>query len=117
MKKTIFYLKTCNTNQKIMAQHNLDDFELREIKTAPITEAEIEEMHKLAGSYEAIFSRRSMKYKAWGLKDKELGENDFKELILKEYTFLKRPVIIIGNKLFAGNAKKEVEAGLEAAKA
>ncbi|MGB0429775.1 MAG: arsenate reductase family protein [Bacteroidia bacterium] len=114
MSNKLFYLKTCSTNQKIMAQFNLDDFELREIKSEPITESEINEMYKLAGSYEAIFSRRSMKYKAWGLKDKTLTEADFKDLILKEYTFLKRPVIIVGNQLFAGNAKKVVDAALEA---
>ncbi len=97
-----------------MAQFNLEDFELREIKTEPITESEIEKMHKLAGSYEAIFSKRSMKYKEWDLKDKNLSEADMRELILKEYTFLKRPVLIIGDQLFAGNAKKVVDEALAA---
>lgn len=95
-----------------MAQFQLDNFELREIKTEPITPVELEEMKNIAGSYEALFSRRSMKYKAWNLKEKTLTEEDYKNYILEEYTFLKRPVIQIGKKLFIGNAKKEVEAAL-----
>ena len=51
-----------------------------------------------------------MKYKSMGLKDKALTEKDYKRLILEEYTFLKRPVIIINDKIFVGNAKKTIEA-------
>jgi arsenate reductase len=43
------------------------------------------------------------------LKDKDLTEADYKSLILKEYTFLKRPVIIIKDKIFIGNSKKEID--------
>lgn len=43
-----------------------------------------------------------------GLKDKALTENEFKNLILKDYTFLKRPVIIDGERIFIGNQKKNV---------
>jgi arsenate reductase len=37
-----------------------------------------------------------------------LTELEYKNLILNNYTFLKRPVIIIGNKIFIGNSKKNV---------
>ncbi len=57
-----------------------------------------------------IFSRRAMKYKSMGLKDKNLTEQDYRQFILDEYTFLKRPVIIVENQIFVGNAKTEVEA-------
>ena len=67
----------------------------------------------MAGSYEALFSRRAMKYKSMGLKDKNLSEQDYRQLILDEYTFLKRPVIIVDDQIFVGNAKKEVEAAKE----
>ncbi len=82
----------------------------REIKSEPITEEELEHMKKLKGSYEELFSRRSMKYRAWNLKDKTLTEDDYKNYILEEYTFLKRPVIILNDEIFVGNAKREVEA-------
>jgi arsenate reductase len=66
-------------------------------------------MKKMAGSYEALFSRRAIKYKTLGLKDKQLIEKDYRNFILEEYTFLKRPVIILNNKIFAGSEKKTVE--------
>jgi arsenate reductase len=62
----------------------------------------------MIGSYEALFSRRALKFKAMGLKDKKLTEKDYRDLILQEYTFLKRPVIISGKKIFSGSEKKTV---------
>ena len=109
--KKAFYLSTCSTCKKIMDQINdLDSFILQDIKTKTITLNDVEEMRKRAGSYESLFSRRAMKFRAWGLHEKELTENDYKELILKEYTFLKRPVFIVGDDIFIGNSKKTVEA-------
>ena len=63
-------------------------------------------MKKLSGSYESLFSRRALKYKALGLKDKVLTEEDYKNYILEEYTFLKRPVILFEGQIFVGNAAK-----------
>ena len=84
-------------------------FEQQDIKKDNITISQIEEMKDLAGSYESLFSRRAMKYKSMGLKDKSLTEEDYKNLIVEEYTFLKRPVAIIDGEIFIGNSKKVVE--------
>ena len=108
--KKIYYLKTCDTCKRILKQINLDGFELQEIKTQPITVQQLEEMYALSESYEALFSRRSRQYTAMDLKNKTLTEKDYKQLILDEYTFLKRPVVIVDNQIFIGNAKKNVEA-------
>mgnify|MGYP000671450822 CR=1 FL=1 len=43
------------------------------------------------------------------LKSKSLSETDFRQLILDEYTFLKRPVFIVDNEIFIGNSKKVIE--------
>jgi arsenate reductase len=75
-----------------------------------MTRKQLEEMKKLAGSYEALFSRRALKYKELGLKDKQLTEEDYKNYILEEDTFLKRPVTIVNEQIFIGNDKKTVEA-------
>ena len=45
---------------------------------------------RIGGSYEALFSRRAMKFRSMGLADKTLTEQDYRQLILDEYTFLKR---------------------------
>lgn len=83
---------------------------MQDIKTEKITPAQLDEMRSLAGSYEALFSRRALKYKEMGLKDKKLTEADYRKLILDEYTFLKRPVTFLKGKLFVGNDKKTVAA-------
>ena len=108
--KKIFYLSTCSTCNRIIKELKLDDsFEFQDIKSTKITKEQIEEMKIMSGSYESLFSKKSMKYKAMGLKEKSLTENDYKKLILEEYTFLKRPVIIINDKVFVGNSKKTIE--------
>ena len=95
---------------RILKQIPLDGFIMQEIKTDPITVKQLEEMKNLSGSYESLFSRRAKKYKEMGLKGMKLTEKDYKQLILEEYTFLKRPVIIDGDVIFVGNSKKNVEA-------
>ena len=61
--KQVYYLKTCSTCQRILKEWGLsEDFELREIKSKPITEIEIDHMKALAGSYEALFSKRAQLY-------------------------------------------------------
>lgn len=82
----------------------------QDIKTIKITPEQLEELKKMAGSYEALFSRTAMKYKSMGLRDKILSENDYKDLILEEYTFLKRPIIIYNREIFIGNSIKTIEA-------
>jgi len=73
-----------------------------------MTEAQVDEMAAMAGSFEALFSRRAMKYKSMGLKERKLEESDYKELILQEYTFLKRPVTILNEQIFVGNSAKVI---------
>lgn len=83
---------------------------MQDIKTEKITPAQLDEMKALSGSYESLFSRRALKYKELGLKDQSLTEKDYRDYILEEYTFLKRPVAIIGKQIFVGNEKKNVAA-------
>ncbi|MBU8882949.1 arsenate reductase family protein [Flavobacteriaceae bacterium JJC] len=108
--KKVFYLKTCDTCLKILKKYNLKDWELREIKINPITTEELEEMYKLAGSYEALFSKKSNQIKLREIDPKTLQEEDYKELILDHYTFLKRPVFMTDKEIFIGSEKKTVEA-------
>ncbi len=108
--KKIYHLSTCDTCKRIINELNLpSDFTAQDIKTKGITPKEIEEMYKLAGSYEALFSKRARLYKERDLKNQNLTEEDYKKLILEHYTFLKRPVLIINDQIFIGNSKKVVE--------
>ncbi|SMD31847.1 arsenate reductase [Reichenbachiella faecimaris] len=110
--KKIYYLSTCSTCIRIIKELGITEtnFEMQDIKTQPMTEAQVDEMKALSGSYESLFSRRAMKYKSMGLGSQDLSEMDYKRLIVEEYTFLKRPVFIIDEEIFIGNSKKIVEA-------
>lgn len=112
----IYYLSICDTCKRIIDELGLKakKFEFQDIKTEKITAAQLEEMKKGAGSYEALFSRVALKYKS--LDPKPATEGEYKKLILEEYTFLKRPVIFIGNEVFVGNSKKNIEAAKAALK-
>ena len=93
-----------------MNQWSLEGVHLQDIKHEPITEKQVDEMIALAGSAEALFSKRARKYKELGLKDKTLNGGDIRALILEEYTFLKRPVLIHDGTIFIGNSPKVVAA-------
>lgn len=114
--KKIYHLANCTTCQAIIKDTGIEKkgLEMQDIKTEKITPAQLDAMKELAGSYEALFSRRALKYKSMGLKDKKLTEKDYRQLILDEYTFLKRPVVILGNRIFIGSEKKNVAALKEA---
>lgn len=104
--RKIYYLKTCSTCIRILKELKPSaDFILQDIKTAPVNAKELEEMKKMAGSYEALFSKKAKLYKERHLKDETLSEDDFKNFILEHYTFLKRPVIIVDDQIFVGNSK------------
>ena len=90
------------------------DFMLQDIKSEEITPNQLEELHELSGSYEALFSKRAQRYKALGLKDQKVSENDFRNYILQHYTFLSRPVVVFNDQIFIGNSAKTVEAAKKA---
>ncbi len=112
MPDKIYYLSTCDTCRKIMKDAGTEkhDFVLQDIKTEPLTAAQVDALKAQAGSYEALFSKRAMLYKELGLASKQLTEKDYKKYLLEHYTFLKRPVVEYKGQLFVGNDKKTVEA-------
>ncbi|HSP11117.1 MAG TPA: ArsC/Spx/MgsR family protein [Salegentibacter sp.] len=109
--KKIYHLSTCDTNKRILKE--LDppaSFILQDIKNEEITEEQIDEMQELAGSYEALFSKRARLFREKELHLENLTDDRYRNLILEHYTFLKRPVIINNDEIFIGNSKKTVEA-------
>lgn len=107
----VYYLANCDTCLRIIKEFNLADAcELQDIKKEPITLRQLEGLKNRAGSCENLFSRRARKYKSMGLADQELKEADYQRLILEEYTFLKRPVVVLGDEIFIGSSAKSKEA-------
>ena len=107
--KKIYHLSTCSTNIRILSQIDTSDFEMIDIKASNITQEDLDFVAKKKGGYEAIFSKRAMKYRVLGLNKMELTEDDFRKYMLEEYTFLQRPFVINGDQVYVGNSKKNVE--------
>jgi arsenate reductase len=86
---------------------------LQDIKQTGIDEKTLDFLKDKPGSYEALFSKRAMKFRSMGLNEMNLSEADYKKYMLEEYTFLKRPFMINEEEVFIGNAKKTVEAAVK----
>ncbi|SOU85979.1 arsenate reductase family protein [Tenacibaculum dicentrarchi] len=107
--KKVYFLQTCDTCKRILKDVNIKGFEKQEIKTNNVTVSQLEEMRKLTDSYESLFNKRARLYKEKDLKNKDITEAEYRDFILEEYTFLKRPVFILEDKIFIGNSKKVIE--------
>ncbi len=110
----VWHLQNCSTCQRILQELNLNEYnaDLINIKEKNISKDELEKIQKLLNcTYEELFNKRAMKFKS--IKDSFKVDEDFKEGILNEYTFFKRPVIQIGDNYFVGNSKKTVESAKE----
>ncbi len=111
--KKIYHLSTCSTNARILKE--LDpgpDVELQDIKKENIDGKTLDFLQEKVGSYEALFSKKAMKFRSMGLNTMKLSEDDYRKYMLEEYTFLKRPFMINGDEVFIGNSKKVVEAAV-----
>ncbi|CEN38722.1 arsenate reductase family protein [Capnocytophaga cynodegmi] len=105
----IYYLSTCDTCKRILKELDLPEgIDLQDIKKNSISERELDFLKNTIGSYEKLFNKRSQLYKQRNLKDQNLTENDYRNLILEHYTFLIRPVIVVDNQIFAGNSPKVI---------
>ncbi|MGQ0827680.1 MAG: arsenate reductase family protein, partial [Bacteroidota bacterium] len=62
----IYYLSSCSTCTRIITELGLKNknFEFQDIKTEKISSSQLTEMKRMAGSYEALFSRVAIKYRA-----------------------------------------------------
>ena len=107
LKARFFYLKTCDTCRKILKELNLpNEVVLREIKSDHLTPEELEQMKAHFSSYEELFNKRAVKFRS--IDSSSFEDSDYKKLLLSDYTFLKRPVLLLSDKAFAGNSKAVV---------
>ena len=107
--KAVYFLSTCSTCQRILKQLNLpSDIALIDIKQTNIDGEALDKIAGMAGSYEQLFSKKAMKYKALGYDKRTLSELEYRHIIVEEYTFLRRPVIVYDDFFSIGNSKEEV---------
>ncbi|WP_310993309.1 arsenate reductase family protein [Aequorivita marina] len=114
----VYYLSSCDTCKRVMKEIDIpSSFIKQDIKVQGITEKELDELFNVTNSYEDLFSRRAKLYRERNLKNEKLLEQDYKNLILEHYTFLKRPVIVNNDEIFIGSSAKTVAAAKESIRA
>lgn len=103
---TLYILSTCSTCQRLLKQVKHLSLQVRDIKVAPLQEHELRQLAALAGGYAQLFSRRAQKYRALGLHLRALDEEEMRAHMLREYTFIKRPLLAWTEGLLAGSAAR-----------
>jgi arsenate reductase (glutaredoxin) len=81
----------------------------RDLKAQPLERAEVEDLARKVGGAEKLFSKRAMKYRALGLHEQTLSDDDLLRLMSEEYTFVTRPVLVRGDRATAGFSTKRVD--------
>ena len=107
----VYYLSTCDTCKRVMDEIKIpSSFIKQDLKVQGITKEELGELFNLTDSYEQLFSRRAKLFQERDLKNENLLEEDYENMILEHYTFLKRPIIVNNDKIFIGSSPKTVAA-------
>jgi arsenate reductase len=112
----MYWLPHCSTCQKAVKwldRRGIKPTEFRDIKEEPLTRDEVEKLSKMVGGPENLFSKRAVKYREMKLNERELSGEEMLELMAGEYTFLKRPIMVIGNAAEAGFFEKFYKSFLE----
>ena len=79
-----------------------------------LSEEEIREIAALGG-IDQIFARRSPSLKQMGLAGQELSEDEMVSLMLKEPKLVRRPLIRVGDQIFAGGSGAVLDSVVAAA--
>ena len=109
--RVFYYLSSCSSCKKILKTLQLtSNIQQVDIKKNPLDEVQLGQILKLSGSYEVLFSRRAQLYTKRNLKAQKLGENQYKNILLEHYSFLKRPVLCYDKHIFIGNSPEVVSA-------
>ena len=89
------------------------DIELVDVKSKSPSAEEWAELRTLAGSYEALLSKRSRTFQSLGLQATIQSDEDYGKLLPSDYTYLKRPVLVYDLNIFIGSQKSTVEAAAQ----
>jgi arsenate reductase (glutaredoxin) len=57
----------------------------------------------------ALPGGRAMKYRAMGLHERELSDDEMVRLMAQEYTFVTRPMIVAGGRATVGFSAKRID--------
>lgn len=110
MEDRCYHLSSCKTCKRILAEIKLPDgTRLIDLKTTHIDAETLDFLAEKLGTYESLLNKRAQKLKNLKIKSIEMAYGDIRSLLLKEYTFLKRPIFIFGDHILVGSAAKEMQ--------
>lgn len=106
---TLYWLPHCSTCKKakdFIKNKGFTVTEFHDLKANPLSREEVENLAKLVDGADKLFSKRAIKYRELGLNEKELSVQEMLDLMSSEYTFIKRPVLVVDEKAVAGFSEK-----------
>ncbi len=113
MKKVdVYWLPHCSTCKKaveFLEKKGAAIGSFRDLKKEPLERVEVERLANLVGGADSLFSKRAIKYRTMKLNERELSDKEMIKLMTDEYTFIKRPVIVAGDKALSGFSAKKYE--------
>lgn len=105
--KQVYHLGTCSTCKRILGEVSWpNDISFIDIKKESITSEVLELLKEQYGTFESVFSKKARRYK--DVQGSITCDEDYKALILSDYTFLRRPVIIYDEFYSVGNNRNAV---------
>lgn len=104
------YCSTCIKAEKHLLDQGARIERYINVKEESVTRDELEALCQALGGVDKLFSKRAMKYRAWGLDQKTLSDEDMLGYMLEEYTFIRRPVIVSsGGRVLSGYSAKQYD--------
>ena len=112
---TFYWLPNCSSCQKAkgwLERRGVKIAKFRDIKEESLTRNEIKDLVKMLGGPPELFSKRAIKYREMKLNEREVPPAEMLDLMTDEYTFLKRPIMVIGKHATAGFFERSFESFL-----
>jgi arsenate reductase (glutaredoxin) len=112
METTLYWLPHCDTCKKVAAflqQNDVVVTRFHNLKLEMLNSEQILQLAKMVGGIENLFSRRAIKYRELGLNKREVSADEMLEFMISDYTFIKRPVLVINDSAISGFSEKNYQ--------
>jgi arsenate reductase-like glutaredoxin family protein len=93
---------------------DLSNLILQDLKAEGISSSELDFLRARVNSYEELLNKRARLLREHTVSEGDTREDQIRDLILSHYSFLKRPIVVLGNQIFVGNSAKIVQSAKEA---
>lgn len=114
--EAFYWLPHCTTCQKAEAflmARGVKILTYVDVKNQAVPKATLQKLAHGVGGVASLFSKRALKYRSLGLHEQTLSDADMLDWMAKEYTFIRRPVVVFtGSPTLAGFSAKQYDAVL-----